>query len=166
MTVFRLLGIGVLFAVAMPQHGSGRTSEYIALRGTELPVAIAATGSDRRLVAVSPSESTRLRALRSNEADLFKSLREGARSCEGSACRGEQPAREDDASWMTNLRMPEIPVKPNERVRQYVEYFTENAEGRRIFRTWLKRSGRYSKTVSAQLREILLPQDLQAVVFI
>src|SRR5688572_14676105 len=96
MTVFRLLGVGVLFAIALPQHGNGRTSEYIALRGVALPVAIAHPSGEQRLVATSPSESTRLRALRSNEADLFKNIPDAPRACEGAACRPDQNPRSED----------------------------------------------------------------------
>jgi membrane-bound lytic murein transglycosylase D len=177
MAAVRLLGVGILFAVAFPQHGGGVMSRA-EMRSGALPAAGAASlppslrpESTARGGVLLAAESPRLRALRTNESDLFKNLPDAPRACEGSDCRPDPrdssgESADDATAFFANLRMPEIPIRPHERVKQYVEYFTQNSEGRRVFRTWLKRSGRYSKTVNAAIRELLLPQDLQAVVFV
>lgn len=187
MTAVRLLGVGILFAVAFPQHGTGPGRPEIRFPGSpetalSMPgqtgiVGAAAGAGDAKARAardvVLAAESARLRALRtgSQESDLFKDLPDAPRACEGGDCRATATAsprgsQEDDNAFFANLKMPEIPIRPHERVKQYVEYFTQNSEGRRVFRTWLKRSGRYSKSVNGAIRELLLPQDLAAVVFV
>ncbi|MBK6693774.1 MAG: transglycosylase SLT domain-containing protein [Myxococcales bacterium] len=178
MGILRLFGVGVLFAVFMPMHGTRYQGD--AQKLPELTQSAGATPNAKLLAASRPAgsaaESARLRALRSSESDLFKNLPDASRPTE-TASRVDEAPREgrevqaprdatEDTSWLANLRMPDMPIRAHERVRQYVDYFTQNADGRRVFRTWLKRSGRYSKTVSGALREQLMPQDLQAVVFV
>jgi membrane-bound lytic murein transglycosylase D len=68
--------------------------------------------------------------------------------------------------WLAHLRMPDLPVRPDEDIRRYVRYFSETEHGRKIFLTWLKRSGRYRHIVTEALRERQLPQDLHALVFV
>ncbi len=182
MVAIRLLGVGLLFAVGFPQHGVSAAPA----RPDAAPIVAAdrATGTlaqaePRRAGAggaIGSAESPRLRALRTQETDLFKNLPDlapnapaiaGRAAAEGTPAPREIATTEaDDKAFFANLHMPEIPVRAHERVKQYLEYFTQNSDGRRIFRTWLKRSGRYSKTVTGSLRELMLPQDLQAVVFV
>lgn len=189
MVAIRLLGVGLLFAVAFPQHGVSAAKA----RPDGVPPAMAESGAVAAQAVNEPArrpggalgsgESPRLRALRTQETDLFKNLPDLApnapaiagRASAGASAGGPEgaaPMREvaaneaDDKAFFANLHMPEIPVRAHDRVKQYLEYFTQNSDGRRIFRTWLKRSGRYSKTVTGSLRELMLPQDLQAVVFV
>jgi hypothetical protein len=125
------------------------------------------------------SESAELAQLRLDEDQLFPAgrssssesgwqppllLRDAAcgqeSSLDGRRCVGSRP------DWLADLRMPDLPVRPDEDVRRYVRYFTETHHGRKIFTTWLKRSGRYREIVSEALRERQLPQDLHALVFV
>jgi peptidoglycan lytic transglycosylase D len=64
------------------------------------------------------------------------------------------------------LRMPALAFEPNARVEKYVRYFTESAEGRKTFVSWLKRSGKYREVVLESMRKNDVPQDLIAVAFI
>lgn len=76
------------------------------------------------------------------------------------------PCLADRPDWLADLRMPDLPVRPDEDVRRYVRYFSETNHGRKIFGTWLRRSGRYRQAVTEALRERGLPQDLHALVFV
>lgn len=72
----------------------------------------------------------------------------------------------DGKDWLGALKMPDLPVRADEDVRRYVRYFSETNHGRKIFKTWLKRSGKYRVAVTEALRERQLPQDLHALVFV
>mgnify|MGYP000851218713 CR=1 FL=1 len=50
-------------------------------------------------------------------------------------------------------------VRPDEDIHRYVRYFSETDHGRKIFLTWLKRSGKYRTIVTEALRERLVAED-------
>jgi membrane-bound lytic murein transglycosylase D len=77
---------------------------------------------------------------------------------------GAAPAPE--GNWMVGLRAPDIPVHASVRVERFFRYLTESTSGRKLFRNWLKRSGRYHDVVARALRERGMPQDLEALVFV
>jgi membrane-bound lytic murein transglycosylase D len=132
------------------------------------------------------SESSELAQLRAAEDAMFPDVPQDARvtRARGAAqhkvcgigddvtsCRADEPPPSDpgataDADWMVGLRMPEIPVRADSRVERFVRYFTQNAQGRKMFRAWLKRSGRYRAVVATGLRDRFLPQDLHALVMV
>lgn len=64
------------------------------------------------------------------------------------------------------LRMPAIPFQPNTKIERYVRFFTESAEGRKTFVSWLKRSGQYRDIVLDTLERHELPPEIIAVAFI
>ncbi|RMH78366.1 MAG: LysM peptidoglycan-binding domain-containing protein, partial [Calditrichaeota bacterium] len=53
-----------------------------------------------------------------------------------------------------------IPVEMNHKVRKAIHYFANTRRGRRIFRKWLQRAGKYEKVVKQILREEGAPEDL------
>jgi membrane-bound lytic murein transglycosylase D len=120
------------------------------------------------------AESPELHALRQAEKQLFgdaptpKAPVSQPAPVAPDVCEDGTACREDtgNSEWMTGLRMPDLPVHSDVKVARFVHYFTQNPQGRKIFRTWLKRSGRYRQTVETALRERMLPRDLLALVFI
>jgi membrane-bound lytic murein transglycosylase D len=129
--------------------------------------------------ALPPNESNELRLLASPEFQLFGE-RLGRRPESSappplcgtgtdrricSATESTDPT-EADARWMVGLRAPDLPVHASFRVERFFRYLTESTAGRKVFRSWLKRSGRYHEVVSRALEERGLPQDLEAVVFV
>jgi membrane-bound lytic murein transglycosylase D len=68
------------------------------------------------------------------------------------------------ARWMSGLRMPDLPVHADPAIGRLVQYYTEDAGGRKTFRSWLKRSGRYRGVIEASLRDQMIPRDLMALV--
>jgi membrane-bound lytic murein transglycosylase D len=127
------------------------------------------------------AESAELRMLRQAESEMFPDLgpaqklasRPQPQRCgpgDDPRCKNDEDPLLDggttDAEWMAGLRMPDLPVKADARVEKFVRYFTQNTQGRKVFRSWLKRSGRYRGIVASALRERFLPQDLQALVMI
>lgn len=124
------------------------------------------------------AESAELRLLRLAENDMFPSL-SGDTGASGSVSDSSEdeerdldsPRREKlneraTSDFMRGLVKPTLPVKRNGRVKKYVHFFAESDEGRRLFSTWLRRSGRYRAVVSQELQKRNLPTDLEAVVFI
>ena len=69
-------------------------------------------------------------------------------------------------NWMVGLRAPDIPVHASVRVERFFRYLTESTGGRKLFRNWLKRSGRYHDVVARALHDRGMPQDLEALVFV
>jgi peptidoglycan lytic transglycosylase D len=116
--------------------------------------------------ALDGAESPELHALRSAEKRILTTSKPGAASdvCteDPSTCRAE----EMPPAWMSGLRMPDLPVRADSKIARFVHYFVDDPQGRKIFRNWLKRSGRYRAVVEAALRDRILPRDLVALVFI
>ncbi|HEY3816645.1 MAG TPA: transglycosylase SLT domain-containing protein [Polyangiaceae bacterium] len=77
---------------------------------------------------------------------------------------GAAPAPE--GNWMVGLRAPDLPVHASVRVERFFRYLTESTNGRKLFRAWLKRSGRYHDVVARALHDRGMPQDLEALVFV
>jgi membrane-bound lytic murein transglycosylase D len=67
---------------------------------------------------------------------------------------------------LANLAMPDLPVRLDANVRRYLHFFSSSPRGRKIFETWLHRSGRYRQLVSQALRKHQIPLDLHALVFV
>jgi membrane-bound lytic murein transglycosylase D len=133
------------------------------------------------------SESSALRVLRSPEFEMFGE-RTGEQHAGVTRPQTSHPAsvcgtgverrlcNADDAdpgaapapegNWMVGLRAPDIPVHASVRVERFFRYLTESTNGRKLFRNWLKRSGRYHDVVARALRERNMPQDLEALVFV
>lgn len=125
-------------------------------------------------------ESTQLRVLRSPEFELFENNREAPRPqtslpaevCglgpDRRVCSSEEgtPGSSADTSWLVGLRAPDLPVHASLRVERFFRYLTESTAGRKLFRAWLKRRGRYHDTVARSLRERGLPEDVEALAFV
>ncbi len=66
-----------------------------------------------------------------------------------------------DLPWLGEIRnMPDLPVVWNHRIIRYLEFYRNDPRGRNIIGTWLKRRGRYQKTIRATMAKANLPQDL------
>jgi membrane-bound lytic murein transglycosylase D len=125
-------------------------------------------------------ESSQLRALRSPEFEFFGNKSDPTRQqssqlagvCgtgpERRVCKADDGAAGGtaDTKWLVGLRAPDLPVHASVRVERFLRYLTESTNGRKLFRSWLKRSGRYHDVVARALHERGLPQDVEALVFI
>jgi membrane-bound lytic murein transglycosylase D len=68
--------------------------------------------------------------------------------------------------WPAGLQYPNLPVSNDPRLARYIGYFTNSAEGRKTFATWLRRSGKYRDVFAEILKQRKLPLDLAAVAFV
>jgi len=126
------------------------------------------------------AESSELRALRRAEEQLFADDTLGppasmpqppaTESCEAPPAdewRASSPlGAAPNPRWPNGIRMPSLPVRQNPRVAKYIRYFSNNPEGRKLFTTWLKRSGRYRSVITRALEQRDLPRDLLSIVFV
>jgi membrane-bound lytic murein transglycosylase D len=62
--------------------------------------------------------------------------------------------------WLKQLALPDLPVRWEPQVVRYLEFFKDDAKGRSIMSTWLRRMGRYRAIIERRLEEQGLPKDL------
>lgn len=123
-------------------------------------------------------EAASLRALHEAERALFRPV--GARS-EGrdrpqvldripSALTSDGPPRqpetargEADLSWLRGIALPDLPVRWDERVVRFLEYFRSDPRGRQLMSGWIQRSTRYGAMIDHELATAGLPRDLRCV---
>jgi membrane-bound lytic murein transglycosylase D len=65
-----------------------------------------------------------------------------------------------DLSWLSQLQMPDLPVRWDARVVRYLEFFKDDPRGRQVLAIWTRRAGRYRELVRRTLRKKGLPEDL------
>jgi membrane-bound lytic murein transglycosylase D len=73
-----------------------------------------------------------------------------------------QPPQEagKDRSWLTKLDMPDLPVRWDERVVRYLEFFRDDPRGHATFANLFRHSGRWRDMMRRTLRGKSLPEDL------
>jgi membrane-bound lytic murein transglycosylase D len=132
-----------------------------------------------------PLESPELRALRAAEREMFGagSPGHGRAGESGQAALGEPPAAltsdapgqapspepgpgKPDRPWLRDLELPDIPVRWDERVLKFLEFFRQDPRGQNVMRAWLARAERYGPMIRRVLREHGLPEDLLYVAMI
>lgn len=69
-----------------------------------------------------------------------------------------QPSR--DLAFLRGLTLPDIPVRWDDRVIRYLEFFRDDPRGRRHIRAWMERLNRYGPTIRRTLERQGLPNDL------
>ena len=61
---------------------------------------------------------------------------------------------------LSRLQMPDLKLTMTRRTLKYVNFFARTDKGRRMFETWLRRSGKFQDLIQHELREWRLPEDL------
>lgn len=123
-------------------------------------------------------QAAALRALHEAERALFRPV--------GPAGHGREPTRvldrvpnaltsdgppaqeatargETDLSWLSGIAMPDLPVRWDERVVRFLEYFRSDPRGRQLMSGWIQRSTRYGAMIDRELATAGLPRDLRCV---
>lgn len=62
--------------------------------------------------------------------------------------------------WLEGLRLPDFPVRWDDRLVRMLEYYRSDARGRSLMRSLLTRKGRYGVQLQAKLKAAQLPEDL------
>jgi hypothetical protein len=65
-----------------------------------------------------------------------------------------------DLSWLAHLELPDLPVRWDERVVRYLEFFRDDPRGHSTLVTLYRRSGRWREMMRRALRRKALPEDL------
>jgi membrane-bound lytic murein transglycosylase D len=65
-----------------------------------------------------------------------------------------------DLSWLAHLEMPDLPVRWDERVVRYLQFFREDPRGHAMFANLFRHSGRFREMMRRALRRKSLPEDL------
>ncbi|MBX3272053.1 MAG: transglycosylase SLT domain-containing protein [Sandaracinaceae bacterium] len=153
--------------------------------GTLAPAAGRAQEGDAsadRDALVPGAESNELRALRRIEEELFgrgqpltRLTVPGVRVSDGAAAvttdappPAAAPASRAsrDLGWMQGLALPDIPVRWDDRVVEYLEFFRDDPRGRRFIAGWMRRLDRYGPMIERTLAEQGLPRDLRFVAMV
>ncbi len=71
-----------------------------------------------------------------------------------------------DLAWLTKLEMPDLPVRWDDRVVRYLEYFRDDPRGRATFASLYRHAGRWQSMMRRALRKKSLPEDLVWVAMI
>lgn len=74
------------------------------------------------------------------------------------ADRPAQPA--EDLSWLSVLKLPDIPVRWEPPVVRYLEFYKNHPKGRRLVSRWIQKSGRYRQSILKLLRQYQMPEDV------
>ncbi|MEM9491092.1 MAG: transglycosylase SLT domain-containing protein, partial [Myxococcota bacterium] len=64
------------------------------------------------------------------------------------------------------LEMPDMPVRWNDTLIKYLEFYKDDPRGRNIMRGWLRAQGKYRELIISHLRRARLPEDLLYVAMI
>jgi membrane-bound lytic murein transglycosylase D len=71
-----------------------------------------------------------------------------------------QEERAQDLGWLEHLEMPDLPVRWDERVVRYLEFFRDDPRGHATFANLYRHSGRWRDMMRRALRRKSLPTDL------
>jgi membrane-bound lytic murein transglycosylase D len=123
------------------------TPELRALRLAELEI----FGRYQPLIELSPSLP---RPLRLSVPDALTS--DAPEIEPGAGTSG----RRRDLSWLEGLVVPDIPVRWDDRVIRYLEFFREDPRGQQLIRSWMRRVDHFGTLIRRTLREEGLPEDL------
>jgi peptidoglycan lytic transglycosylase D len=69
----------------------------------------------------------------------------------------------NDLSWLAQLEMPDLPVRWDERVLRYLEFFRGDPRGHAAFASLIRHSGRFRDATRRALHRKGLPEDLMWV---
>ncbi len=145
---------------------------------------------ERRSIAGGPTtddlatgaESAEIRVLRDADRELFpgaspapqsawpadisiEAAREDSPIVVATGLPARQPAplgSTDDTAlgWLDGLEMPDLPVRWDERVVRYLQFFRDDPRGHATFAGLYRRSGRWRDMIRRILRQKSLPEDL------
>jgi membrane-bound lytic murein transglycosylase D len=65
-----------------------------------------------------------------------------------------------DLSWLAGLEMPDLPIRWEPRVVEYLRFFRDDPRGHIMFANLFRHSGRFRALMQGELRQRNLPEDL------
>lgn len=70
---------------------------------------------------------------------------------------------EPPEAWMKALRLPDLPVRWNQKTVDYLRYFRDDPKGKAMIRGWMRRAGRYEPSMAKALEAAEVPTGLVMV---
>jgi membrane-bound lytic murein transglycosylase D len=183
-------GFGLLVALAIPSAAEPKASKHEARSSKSARAAVDANARRTIAGGPTPedvalgTETPELSALREAERELFPQAAPAPGSPWPSdwplallhadaepvvIASGLPPSRPQappppetgkDLTWLSKLSMPDIPVRWDERVLRYLEFFRDDPRGHTMYANMLRRSGRWREMLRRSLRRKSLPDDL------
>ncbi|HTB77356.1 MAG TPA: LysM peptidoglycan-binding domain-containing protein [Polyangiaceae bacterium] len=171
-------------ATGASKSGSKSTKATTTRGGVDAAARRAIAGGPTAEDASMGAESPELRALREAERELFPPATPALGSTWPSnlplvlpgdggpdvVATGVPPARAlplppqeeraQDLAWLEHLEMPDLPVRWDERVVRYLQYFRDDPRGHTTFANLYRHSGRWRDMMRRELRRKSLPTDL------
>lgn len=77
-----------------------------------------------------------------------------------------RPGDDTGLAWLSHLETPDLPVRWDERVVRYLQYFRDDPRGHATFANLYRKSGRFRELMRRVLRRKSLPEDLVWVAMI
>lgn len=71
-----------------------------------------------------------------------------------------------DLSWLSGLSLPDMPIRWDDRVVRYLEFFRDDPRGHELIRGWMVRRERWGELIRSTLRSEGLPEDLLYVAMV
>lgn len=71
-----------------------------------------------------------------------------------------------DLPWLKSLKTGDVPVRWDQRVIAFLEFYRDDPRGRSIMSSWIKAEGRYKDLILEALRRHHLPEDLLYIAMI
>lgn len=152
---------------------------WVPLALVAVLVPAGASAQERSDPLVPGEESPELAALRQMEEELFGGqpltrieagprarVSDGPSAVTSDAPAAPSPAPGRDTAWMQGLHLPDIPVRWDARVIEYLEFFRDDPRGRNFIAAWLRRVDRYGPLIRRTLREEGLPSDVLFVAMV
>jgi membrane-bound lytic murein transglycosylase D len=138
-----------------------------ATAGAESPELRALREAERELFpAVASDVSVEVGGTRLSSLQLLPPLGEAQPRVLATGMPPAQPTTQHpssaakDTAWLSQLEMPDIPVRWDDRVVRYVEFFRDDPRGRTTFSNLFRHSGRWRDMIRRGLRRKSLPEDL------
>ncbi|MDW8247299.1 MAG: LysM peptidoglycan-binding domain-containing protein [Sandaracinaceae bacterium] len=149
--------------------------------GWRIVLFLLAWGEGEVLQAQLGPEREELRLIREFERELFPrrdpliDLRQVERGLGGvpPSLRDDLPSPQGDERATSpaidnfrDLALPDLPVRWDERVLRYLEFFQNDPRGQMVLRRWFAKMGRFEAFIREELRQAGLPEDLVYVAMV
>jgi membrane-bound lytic murein transglycosylase D len=177
----RKLGI-LLLALGLAEAGPARADETRAAGVQPLPPSpeaerepLSQDDRGRRAMRGCPTGLTCVRVEDESRAFELEAFAPGSPWVErdhapAPARGGEKTTRASDLrpdlAWLDELELPDLPVRWDDRLIQYLLYYKDDPRGRATMKRWLEAQGRYKDLIVERLRKARLPEDLVYVAMI
>ncbi len=150
----RLLAPGI--GAAQPASEGEESPELRTLRLAELEI----FGLDQPLVVIEPGSAPLPSPVPGTVPDALSSDAPAPIVTTGASSETR------DLSWLSGLSLPDMPIRWDDRVVRYLEFFRDDPRGHELIRGWMARRERWGELIRSTLRAEGLPEDILYVAMV